>query len=125
MKNKILIFSLVFFLVLIVSACGSKNKQTEPIVTPSSSESLSAETSTISKVTISNFAFDPAVLKIKQGTTVTWVNNDSVPHPIKSDFFSSDSLNKGQSFSFTFNNIGNFDYLCSIHPTMKGLIIVE
>lgn len=125
MKNKILIFSLLFFLVLIVSACGSKNKQTAPIVTPSSSESSSDEAPAISKVTVSNFAFDPAVLKVKKGTMVTWVNNDSAPHTIKSAFFTSDSLNKGQSFSFTFNNIGNFDYLCSIHPTMKGLIIVE
>jgi len=76
-------------------------------------------------VAIQNFAFDPADLAVKAGDTVTWTNNDSAPHQIKSDVFNSPSLSKGQTFSFTFQNAGTFDYSCAIHPSMKGRIIVR
>lgn len=129
MKNKIIIFlSLTLFLMLIVSGCslfgGSSKKQAESTAAPTLKTSA-VVLPTTGLVNIRGSAFDPAVLKVKQGTTITWINNDSVPHQIKASPFSSDSLKKGQSFSYTFNNVGNFDYFCSIHPQMKGLIIVE
>jgi len=81
-----------------------------------------AETKT---VTIQNFSFNPTTLTIKKGDTVIWVNNDSYDHQIKSSIFNSSKLSKGQSFSYTFNSAGTFDYLCTIHPSMTGKIIVE
>lgn len=76
-------------------------------------------------VTIQNFAFNPATLTVKQGTKVTWTNQDSVTHKIKSDTFNSGDLNQGDKFEFTFNTKGSFDYSCSIHPSMAGKIVVE
>lgn len=76
-------------------------------------------------ISIQNFTFNPSTLTVKKGTKVTWTNNDSAHHQIKSSAFSSDSLSNGQSFSFTFSNVGAFDYICSIHPSMTGKIIVE
>jgi len=76
-------------------------------------------------VDIRNFAFNPATLTVKVGTTVTWINNDSVTHAIKSDTFNSGNLAKGQTDQYTFNNRGTFDYSCRIHPSMKGQIIVQ
>ncbi len=76
-------------------------------------------------VVINNFAFSPQVLTVKQGTTVTWVNQDTVAHSIKSATFNSQSLNQGETFSFTFNTKGTFDYSCGIHPSMTGQIVVE
>lgn len=76
-------------------------------------------------INIQNFAFSPTTLTIKKGATVTWTNNDSAPHQIKSATFNSSEMSKGQSFSFTFNTVGSFDYFCSIHPSMMGKIIVE
>lgn len=76
-------------------------------------------------VNIQNFSFSPSVLTVKKGATVTWTNNDSAPHQIKSDAFNSDSLGNGQSFSFTFNSIGSFDYICSVHPSMTAKVVVE
>jgi amicyanin len=81
-------------------------------------------------ITIKNFAFDPPALSVKAGTTVTWTNQDSVPHTIASDTgspvsFSSESLAPGSSYSFTFTQAGTYTYHCSIHPSMKGTVIVQ
>jgi plastocyanin len=76
-------------------------------------------------ISIKNFAFSPSVLTVKQGTKVTWTNQDSAPHQIKSETFNSDSLGQGESFNFTFSNKGSFNYICSIHPSMTGKIVVE
>ena len=78
-------------------------------------------------VSIKNFVFNPQTLKIKIGTKVTWVNNDSVSHTVTSDsdnILNSPVLSPGQSFSFTFNKLGSVNYHCTIHPAMKGLIII-
>jgi plastocyanin len=75
-------------------------------------------------VSIKNFAFNPATLTIKPRTTVTWTNNDSAAHQIKSNTFNSAVLNPGESFSFTFFNAGQYNYSCAIHPSMLGKIIV-
>jgi len=77
-------------------------------------------------ITISNFAFNPQTLTVKAGTTVTWVNDDPAGHTVTVDGgFSSGTFSKGQSFSHTFNDTGAYDYHCTIHPSMKGKIIVE
>lgn len=76
-------------------------------------------------VSIKNFSFNPAALTVKKRQTVVWVNNDAVAHSIKASAFNSGILNTGQSFSFTFNQAGSFNYSCGIHPTMKGKIIVK
>ena len=78
-------------------------------------------------VDIANFEFSPQTLTIKVGDTVTWTNQDSIRHDIKSndgDFYSI-PLNQGESYSFTFSQPGTFEYRCGLHPTMKGTIIVE
>ena len=76
-------------------------------------------------VTVENFNFSPASLTIKEGTTVTWINQDSAPHQIKSNTFNSSTLNKGGNFQFTFSTAGEYSYFCSIHPSMQGRIIVQ
>lgn len=76
-------------------------------------------------IVISNFSFNPGTITAKVGETITWINQDSVPHKIKSDTFNSEILNPGDSFQNTFNTPGTYDYICSIHPSMKGKIIVQ
>ena len=77
-------------------------------------------------VTIKNFAFDPGDLTVAKGTTVTWKNDDSATHRIKSGdgSFDSKDLKNGDSFDHTFDTAGSFDYICGIHPSMKGKITV-
>ena len=76
-------------------------------------------------ITIENFSFNPPTLKIKTVERVTWKQNDSVVHSVISGIFQSDILNKGDDFSFTFSEAGEYGYYCGVHPSMKGKIIVE
>jgi len=89
----------------------------------------SAPTSgTENSVNVQGSAFDPATLTVSVGTTVTWTNEDSVPHTITSDSGSeigSPQLSTGQTYSHTFNTAGTYAYHCSIHTFMKGTVIVQ
>jgi plastocyanin len=77
-------------------------------------------------VTIDNFTFAPAELKVKVGDTVTWTNHDDIPHTIVSaGKFRSKTLDTDNSFSFTFTAAGDYKYFCSLHPHMTGMIKVE
>ena len=85
----------------------------------------SAPSAVEAKVSISNFAFDPAALTIKVGTTVTWTNNDVVAHTVTfTDVANSPVLNRGDQFSRTFTKPGTYSYICSIHPFMHGMVVV-
>lgn len=77
------------------------------------------------QISIKNFAFVPDQLNINKGEMVTWINKDSTIHRISGNGFQSVDLTEGQSYSFTFNNAGTYDYICGIHPSMKGKVIVK
>ena len=78
------------------------------------------------KVTIDNFTFSPATLKVKVGDTVTWTNHDDIPHTVVSaGKFRSKALDTDNTFSFTFPAAGEYKYFCSLHPHMTGAVTVE
>jgi plastocyanin len=79
------------------------------------------------EIKIANFTFDPPVLTMKAGTTVTWVNNDDIPHLVseKDGKFRSSAPDTGDKFSQTFSAAGTIEYFCAIHPHMTGKIVVE
>ena len=79
-------------------------------------------------VTIDNFSFTPATLTVKAGTTVTWTNQDDIPHGIgatNNAFPKSKALDTDDSYSFTFTTPGTYQYFCYLHPKMVGTIVVE
>lgn len=91
------------------------------IPVPQTTSSVSANT-----ILIKNFAFDSASITVKVGSTVRWVNQDSVPHRIVfADGADSTVLAGMQSWSRKFDQAGTYDYACTIHPTMLGTVIVE
>ena len=82
-------------------------------------------------VSIVNYAFYPANLTVAKGTTITWVNMDSVVHTAESGthesptgLFDSGPLQRMQSFSYTFDTPGTYVYHCDPHPYMTGTITV-
>jgi len=77
-------------------------------------------------VGIDNFAFVPGELRIGQGTTVTWTNHDDIPHTVYAigTNIRSKTLDTDQSYSYTFDKAGTFNYICALHPHMKGKVIV-
>jgi nitrite reductase (NO-forming) len=78
-------------------------------------------------------AEDPAdysvnVLRVKVGTTVTWTNDDPGQMHTVTDVggaFDSGFLATGDSFSFTFEEVGEYEYFCMPHPWMRAMVIVE
>jgi plastocyanin len=77
-------------------------------------------------VTIDNFTFSPAVLTIKSGSKVTFVNHDDIPHSIvdSNGKFKSKVLDTDESYSMTFSTPGDVTYFCGLHPHMKASIVV-
>jgi amicyanin len=80
----------------------------------------------VTKLNIQNFAYQPANIQVRAGTTVTWTNQDNVPHSVtfKNSMRDSGLLNQGQSFSYTFNTPGTYQYYCTVHPYMVTTVTV-
>ncbi len=80
------------------------------------------------EIKIDNFSFGPMTLTVAAGTTVTWINNDDVPHTVVSEdttTFKSKALDTGDKFSYTFAKPGTYPYFCSVHPKMMAEIVVQ
>ena len=77
-------------------------------------------------VGIVDFAFDPAEIEVPAGTTVSWTNEDSVPHTATAEdgSFDTGTIEAGASGSHTFATPGEFPYICAFHPTMQGVVRV-
>ena len=79
------------------------------------------------EVKIDNFTFAPQRVTVKVGATVTWINDDDIPHTVASSskLFKSKVLDSEDKFSFAFTTPGTYEYFCSLHPHMTGAIVVE
>jgi len=79
-------------------------------------------------IAIKNYAFAPAAMTISAGTKVTWTNDDTAPHTVTIDSgpvkFSSPTLQKGDSFTYTFTTPGTYMYYCAVHPDMTAKLVV-
>ena len=93
-----------------------------------SSKSSDTTPTASNSVAIENFAFSPANITVKKGTSVTWNNKDSTTHTATSTSgptsFDSGNLPNGKTYSFTFNTVGTYQYRCSIHSNMTGTVTV-
>jgi plastocyanin len=78
--------------------------------------------------------YDPSPVTIKPGTSVTWTNNDSTLHTVSSGLpeqgavgtlFDSSLIAPGKTFTHAFDKAGSFDYSCTLHPFMRGQIVVK
>ncbi len=78
-------------------------------------------------VRIKDYAFVPAIVEIAPGDTVVWVNADDTPHNVlaQDKAFKSPPLDTGETYRRTFDQAGNYDYLCQLHPHMKGRVVVR
>lgn len=86
---------------------------------------LAADTRTRT-VTIDGTRYQPEVVTVKRGDTVTWVNKDPFPHTVTSGkAFDSRDIGADRSWKHTFRKAGRFDYICTLHPNMKGAVVVE
>jgi plastocyanin len=78
------------------------------------------------EISIVGFVFGPTKLTVTPGQAVTWTNTDDSPHQIAfGGTTKTGVLLKGQSAAFAFEKEGLYDYICSLHPTMKGQVEVK
>lgn len=80
-----------------------------------------------SEVVIKNSTFSPEAITVKKGTTVKWTNSDSSSHTVTADNGDgpdSQSLGRGETYEFTFNETGTFAYHCEFHRGMMGEVLV-
>lgn len=77
-------------------------------------------------VHIANFAFVPATVTVRAGTTVAFVNDDSDAHTVTAvdRSFDSGGLDSGESWSHVFASPGTFAYVCALHPVMRATVVV-
>ncbi len=96
--------------------------------TDSGSINGNASTPTVTdKVSITNFAFSPASIRVKKGAVVTWTNNDTTQHTVTADSGTgphSQPLNKGDTYTYTFADAGTYAYHCAFHSDMTATVTV-
>lgn len=85
----------------------------------------------IAQVMMQNTSFQPQELSVQPGATVTWTNEDNFAHTVTagtrgnpSGLFDAGEVAAGDTFSFTFEESGTYEYFCSIHDGMHGVIVV-
>ena len=109
---------------LLLGAC-TPAQPTNPPPTAPAQESPDDATTAVS-VAIRNYSFSEHRITVAPGTTVTWTNEDDLPHTVTGDNGgpASGTLTTGQSYSYTFDTPGTFTYHCTIHPAMMAVVTV-
>jgi plastocyanin len=114
--------TLAFVLFVAVALLASIGFEEGDIRSPVLSENGHAE------VVLEKLHFSPQTLSVPVGTTVTWINHDSVPKIVVSGeqpLEVPSILRAGQAFSRTFATAGTYSYFCSLHPGVTGKIVVR
>lgn len=113
--------------VLTSAGCG-RSRPVASTAAPTTGMSITAPPppAGANQVAIDGFAFAPITLTVPAGTTVIWTNRDEEPHTVAASdgSFHSPGMGTGATFAHTFSTAGTFDYVCSIHPMMRGTVVV-
>lgn len=76
-------------------------------------------------VSIVDNAFEPTTLEAGTGDTVTWTNDGGAAHTVTFDDEDSGNLEPGATYERTFEESGEYDYVCTIHAGMEGTVSVS
>ena len=114
-------------LVAVVSLCWGSALVADQGTSAYAREHRTRSSPSTHTVVMEGTSFQPADLKISVGDTVVWVNKDPFPHTAtsKNGEFDSKEIAEGKSWKHTFKTKGDFAYVCTLHPPMKGTLKVE
>jgi plastocyanin len=124
-------FAVIVFTLISATACGGYSSPPSSAPSPTPAPAPGGASSSVAIPTgaslLTKTAFSPDDLTVAVGTTVTWMNTDSVSHTSTSDGsgWNSGAIAPGAQFSFAFQTTGTFAYHCGIHPGMVGSVIVR
>ena len=75
---------------------------------------------------VKSYRFDPKVIEIDAGDSVTWTNEDNFTHTVQVEGQGDHKVEQGESVSITFDEPGTYDYVCTLHSQdMDGTVIVK
>jgi amicyanin len=116
---------------LLVTGCGGNDESNTAATTTTKQEAAGAPKRSVA-VSMKDIQFQPAAVTVAKGGTVTWTNDDSVPHDVTkeggpgTDFRSgTGNLQQGDTYKQTFTQAGTVDYVCTVHPGMAGKVVVK
>jgi plastocyanin len=99
--------------VVFAAGCGGSGESSEPVATTEVQM-------------VKSYRFDPKVIEIRAGETVTWTNEDNFTHTVEVDGQEDHKVGKGESFSIKFDTPGSYHYVCTLHSQdMDGEVIVK
>ena len=116
---------------LVAGACGGDAEDAEDAAeAPEATEATEAPAAGATAgdtVRIVDFNYSPDELQVEAGTTVTFTNEDGFAHTAtaKDKSFDSGNLDEGDTFEHTFTEAGTYEYLCAIHNSMTGSVVVS
>ncbi|PWT85812.1 MAG: hypothetical protein C5B57_02210 [Blastocatellia bacterium] len=112
--------------IALMAGCGGSSSSSP--TTPSPTPQGTSVTIPMGARTLGSSAYSPNPVTVTAGTTVTWVNNDTIAHTSTSDspgVFDTGTIAAGASSSFTFQNKGSFPYHCTFHAGMVATVVVQ
>lgn len=96
----------------------------ETVTVPEVEQNETGAETEIIDVEIRDYKYIPDSLTVNVGQTVRWTNYDTVLHDVVGSGIESEYLKQGETFTYTFEQEGTYDYICTIHPWMEGEVIV-
>ena len=118
------LFSTAAVAALLATGCNDGNSGPSAAAAPSAGGS----SGTSSAITISNFKFSPGTLRVQHGADIKVANDDSTAHTVTADdghSFGSGNVDSGASATIQAPAAGSYSYHCTIHPFMKGKLVVQ
>jgi plastocyanin len=98
---------------LVAAGCAGSSGNSEPVATTEVEM-------------VKSYRFDPKVIELEAGDTVTWTNEDNFTHTVQVDGQENHEVGKGESVSITFDTPGTYSYVCTLHSQdMDGEVIVK
>jgi len=138
MRKKIIIPGLIIAVIVIISVFVMQNEPLESSIKLQDSDVENFATVTMPTKSSrpgcdeTNSCYIPSKISIQAGKSVTWLNEDAAFHSVTSGtyenpngMFDSGHLDPNESFTVKFDESGSFDYFCTLHPWMKGKVVVE
>lgn len=134
-RKEIIIFLVILGVFFAVGCVNNGNPDEPEASTPAeevnngesagTEETVTGSGSQIIDVEIKNYKYIPQNITVKVGQTVRWTNKDTVLHDVVGSGIESDYLQRGEKFTYTFEEEGTYPYKCTAHPWMEGEVIAE